>query len=82
MKTLWSVGDIYAPQDKAGFYFVRCSMEPLGDSGKTVLSAYLEWWNATFKPVVLGPPLSVTYGAATWYDNSETSVIVDEQRGS
>ena len=57
-------------------------MEPLGDSGKTVLSAYLEWWDATFKPVVLGPKLSVTYGAATYYGNGETSVIVDEQRGS
>ncbi len=82
MQKEWVAGDIYAPQDKAGFYFVRCSMEPLGDSGKTVLSAYLEWWDATFKPTVLGPKLSVTYGAATYYGNGETSVIVDEQRGS
>jgi hypothetical protein len=78
----WVPGDIYAPKDKSGFYFVRCSMEPLGDSGKTVLSAYLEWWDAAFHPVVLGPKLSVTYGAATWYGRGETSAIVDEQRGS
>ena len=76
-------GDIYAPQDKAGFYFVRCSMEPLGrHREESALSAYLEWWDAAFHHVVLGPPLSVTYGAATWYGNGETSAFVDEQRGS
>jgi len=78
----WVPGDIYAPQGKAGFYFVRCSLEPLGDTGKTVGSAYLEWWDAHFHRVILAPPLSVTYGAATYYGNGETSCFVDEQRGS
>ncbi len=78
----WVPGDIYAPRDKSGFYFVRCSMEPLGDTGKTVMSAYLEWWGADFHKVILNPPLSVSYGAATYYGPDETSCFVDELRGS
>lgn len=78
----WVPGDIYAVQNKAGFYFIRCSMEPLGNTGKTVMSAYLEWWNADFQRVILSPPLSVTYGAAIYYGDGETSCILDEIRGS
>jgi hypothetical protein len=78
----WVPGDIYAPRNKGGFYFVRCSMEPLGSTGKTVLSAYLEWWDARFHSVRLSPPLSATYGAATYYGPGDTSYFVDEQRGS
>ena len=82
IQTEWVPGDIYAPKNKGGFYFVRCSMEPLGDTGKTVLSAYLEWWDASFHHVIFGPPLSVNYGATTYYGPGDTSSFIDEQRGS
>lgn len=82
MQPDWLPGDIYAPQGKAGFYFVRCSMDNLGDTGKSVLCGYLEWWDAQFHHVLLAPPLSVIYGAATYYGDGETSCFVDEQRGS
>jgi len=78
----WVPGDVYAPKNKGGFYFVKCSLEPLGDTGKTVLSGYLEWWNSSFQSVLLSPPLSVNYGAATYYGPGDTSCFVDEQRGS
>jgi hypothetical protein len=78
----WVPGDIYCPQNKAGFYFVRCSMEPLGDTGKTVMSAYLEWWDAQFHHAILGAPLDVNYGSATYYGPNDTSSFSDENRGS
>jgi hypothetical protein len=82
LQSEWVPGDIYAPQNKSGFFFVRCSMLPLGDTGKTVLCAFLEWWNAKFQRVILNPPLSVIYGATFYFGPNQTASFVDEQRGS
>jgi hypothetical protein len=56
--------------------------EDLGKSGKCVNCGYLEFWDATFHSVRLGPPTSLFHGAVIYYGSGGSLVLPDPQYGS
>jgi hypothetical protein len=69
-------GTIHHPPGAAGVFFVAQSRyEPLGNTGKTVNCAYLEWWDAHLQMTRLGAPLSFFYSGSIYHETKETLKI-------
>ena len=78
-----NAGLLYFVPGQTGVTLLHSSRyENLGMSGLVVTCGYLEFWDATFHPVRLGPPTSLFHGASIYYGPGKTLVLRDPEYGS
>ena len=76
-------GLLYFVPGRTGVTMINSSRyEDLGKSGLSVNCGYLEFWDATFHPVRLGPPTSLFHGATIYYGSGKTLILRDPEYGS